>query len=102
MNGIDLRALDASPLHKDLFVVMDYMERTTRPTAVRTVWLWPESPPPSPRLRFKNPDGRPGIAIHLMTGNKVDYQDDLIHGAGLCCSQSQKLRRQQGRRCSTT
>jgi hypothetical protein len=29
VNGIDLRALGASPLHEDLFVVMDYMERST-------------------------------------------------------------------------
>ncbi|MEH2565037.1 hypothetical protein [Bradyrhizobium sp. AZCC 2289] len=79
VNGIDLRALGASPLHKDLFVVMDYMERSTAtnglgPNSVVTAGItaaFAAAP-------VQNPDGRPGIAIHLMTGNKIDYQDDLI------------------------
>jgi len=78
VNGIDLRALGASPLHKDLFVVMDFMERSTAtnglgPNSVVTAGItaaFAAAP-------VQNPDGRPGIAIHLMTGNKVDFQDDL-------------------------
>jgi hypothetical protein len=78
VNGIDLRAMGASPLHKDLFVQMDFMERSSA-----TNGLGPNSVVLSgitaafAAAPVQNPDGRPGIAIHLVTGNKVDFQDDL-------------------------
>lgn len=78
VNGIDLRALGASPLHKDIFVQMDYMERASAADALGPnvaviagiVQAFEEAP-------VANPHGKHGIAIHLITGNKVQYMDDM-------------------------
>ncbi|MBG0792251.1 hypothetical protein IYY11_02040 [Methylocystis sp. H62] len=78
VNGVDLRALGASPLHKDVFVWMDYMERDGATNGlgpnsvvlagIRNAFL---SAP------VQNPDGLTGINIHLVIGKKVQYVDDL-------------------------
>ncbi|MCE7028108.1 hypothetical protein [Jiella avicenniae] len=80
VNGIDLRAMGASPLHRDIFVEMDFMVRNTggasvdfRPTDAekrRIVESFAGAPVP-------NPDGLPGIAIHLVDGNEVPHDSDL-------------------------
>lgn len=78
VNGIDLRAMGASPTHKDIFVQMDYMERATATnglgpnTAVIAgiVKAFADAP-------VNNPDHKTGITIHLITGNKLTYVDDL-------------------------
>jgi hypothetical protein len=78
INGIDLRAMGASPLHKDIFVHMDYMER-----AGATNGLGPNSivlagiQSAFASAPVQNPDGRSGINIHLILGKKINYQDDL-------------------------
>lgn len=78
INGIDLRGMGASPLHKDIFVHMDYMER-----AGATNGLGPNSvvlagiQSAFASAPAQNPDGRSGINIHLIMGKKVEYQDDL-------------------------
>jgi hypothetical protein len=80
VNGIDLRAMGASPLHKDVFVEMDYMIRRTNGTMV-------DFRPTSEEKRrirasfagapVSNPDGVTGINIHLVDGNEVPYDRDL-------------------------
>lgn len=80
VNGIDLRAMGASPLHKDIFVEMDFMVRRSggstvdfRPTAEekdRIVQSFAAAPVP-------NPDGIPGVRIHLEDGEEVPHDADL-------------------------
>jgi hypothetical protein len=83
VNEIDLRSMGASPLRKDVFVEMDYMEKPGDPEALR--------PSSVTRSRIvaafagspnSNPDGTTGIAIHLIDGNAVPYDDDLDLQAG--------------------
>jgi hypothetical protein len=78
VNGIDLHAKGASPLHKDIFIEMDYMGRDSARYGLA---------PNSDVLRrieaifafapISNPDGRTGIDIHLELGNEVPYDEDL-------------------------
>ncbi len=80
VNGIDLRAMGASPLHKDIFVEMDYMIRRTNGTVIDF------RPTNEEKRRIRasfagapssNPDGIAGINIHLVDGNEVPYDQDL-------------------------
>lgn len=78
VNGIDLPALGASPLHKDAFVEMDFMKRASATrnlapndavlTRIRDVFE--EAP-------VENPDGIQGITMHLERGNEVPLDSDL-------------------------
>ena len=73
-NGYDLHKNGASPLHKDIFVEMDYMKRSTGTDeldfdaqvvrAIETIFK---------NSKVKNPDGITGINIHLERGNEVPY-----------------------------
>jgi hypothetical protein len=76
--GVDLRGMGASPRHKDLFVWMDYMVRESATNGLG----------PNPNvlqgitdaladLPVKNPDGKPGIAIHLIVGQELPHDPDL-------------------------
>lgn len=79
--GVDLPALGANPLHKDIFVEMDFMVRDTAsnglgPNAtvldgIRHVFS---------AALVNNPDGVRGINIHLETGNEVPH-DQLLNPA---------------------
>lgn len=78
VNDIDLRALGASPRHKDVFVQMDYMERADaanglgpNPTVIAGIRDAFANAPVS------NPDGTGGIDIHLIAGNKLGYMADM-------------------------
>jgi hypothetical protein len=78
VNGIDLRAKGASPLHKDIFVHMDFMTRASATNglgpndavleAITAVFAV---------ASVSNPDGRMGIAIHLERGKEVPFDADL-------------------------
>jgi hypothetical protein len=78
VNGIDLHANGASPLHKDIFIEMDYMRRDSASHGLgpnnnvlqRIEAIFASAP-------TSNPDGRTGINIHLELGNEVPYDDDL-------------------------
>lgn len=78
VNGIDLRALGASPLHKDVFVEMDYMTRATATNKLepsdavlrRIVEVFEGAP-------VENPDNSRGIRLHLERGNEVPHDPDL-------------------------
>lgn len=78
VNGLNLRAMGASPTHKDIFVQMDFMVRDSAGNGLG----------PNPAViagiidvfanaNVDNPDGKPGIAIHLLTGSEVAYDADL-------------------------
>jgi hypothetical protein len=80
VNGIDLRALGASPLHKDIFVEMDWMVRRTdgavldlRPNAevLRSIVAAFAGAP------VQNPDGSVGINIHLEFSGEVPFDEEL-------------------------
>lgn len=81
--AVDLRGMGASPLHKDLFVLMDYMIRPATPAN-------PQSYDPRPsqavlnsiRATYadadvENPDGTRGINVHLIWGKAVAH-DELL------------------------
>ncbi|HKQ99992.1 MAG TPA: hypothetical protein VJT09_04925 [Pyrinomonadaceae bacterium] len=78
IDGLDLHSLGASPLHKDIFVEMDFMQRASATNGLG---------PSDAVLRgieavfaaapVSNPDGRRGIDIHLIMGNEVPYDADL-------------------------
>ena len=78
VNGIDLPGKGASPLHKDIFVEMDYMRRDSAANGLGPnqavidgiVAIFAGAP-------VANPDGRDGIALHLEPGNEVAYDDVL-------------------------
>ena len=75
VNGIDLRAKHASPLHKDIFVEMDYMRRQTAANGLapnnavlkRIALIYANSP-------LSNPDGRDGINIHLEQAQTSEFR----------------------------
>jgi len=78
VNGIDLRAKGASPLHKDIFVHMDFMMRASavnglapNDTVLRAIEAVFAAAP------VANPDGRMGITIHLERGKEVPFDADL-------------------------
>jgi hypothetical protein len=83
VHGIDLRAMGASPLHKDIFIEMDYMRklgnldalRPTPATIARIEQAFERSP-------VRNPDGTTGIRIHLIEGEEVPFDEDLDIRAG--------------------
>lgn len=78
VNGINLRALGASPLHKDVFVQMDFMERSTATSGLGpNVGVIAGITAAFANAPVHNPDGKDGIAIHLITGNKLAYVADL-------------------------
>jgi subtilisin-like proprotein convertase family protein len=77
-NGINLLALGASPVHKDIFVEMDYMVRASaanglgpNSTVINGIVASFAAAPVS------NPDGSTGINIHCELGNEVPYDADL-------------------------
>jgi hypothetical protein len=78
VNGIDLQVKGASPLHKDIFIEMDYMRRDSARYGLapnnnvlrRIEAIFAFAP-------ISNPDGRTGIDIHLELGNEVPYDEDL-------------------------
>ncbi|MBF6332826.1 hypothetical protein IU452_30460 [Nocardia transvalensis] len=81
---VDLPAMGANPNHKDVFIEMDYMNGRLPSAAVldRIVEVFATAP-------VANPDGAPGIAIHLDAGdargskynlgggNQVPYDSNL-------------------------
>jgi hypothetical protein len=80
VNGVDLRAMGASPLHKDIFVEMDFMVHQSGGTSVDF------GPTDAEKARIvqsfaaanvPNPDNIPGIAIHLEDGDEVPHDADL-------------------------
>jgi hypothetical protein len=78
VNGIDLRGKGASPLHKDIFVHMDFMARASaanglapNDTVLRAIEAVFAAAPVS------NPDGRMGITIHFDRGKEVPFDADL-------------------------
>lgn len=77
-NGIDLRSMGASPLHKDIFVEMDYMNRSTAANGLgpnaNVINLIQQAFAAAP---VANPDNKSGINIHLITGNEVPYESNL-------------------------
>lgn len=78
VNGIDLAKLGASPLHRDVFVEMDYMTRDDASNGLgpsddvlkRIVEIFDSAP-------VDNPDGKPGIRLHLEIDSEVPYDEDL-------------------------
>jgi Bacterial TSP3 repeat len=78
VNGINLNGFGASPLHKDIFVQMDFMTRSSAANGlgpnenvlqgIRNVFA---------AAPVANPDGLTGINIHLVPGREVQYKDDL-------------------------
>lgn len=75
---IDLPALGANYLHKDVFVEMDYMQRSSAKNGLapnRTVMdqivkVFHEAP-------VSNPDGVSGIKLHLELDDRVPYDDNF-------------------------
>ncbi|HEX8285740.1 MAG TPA: hypothetical protein VF588_20455 [Pyrinomonadaceae bacterium] len=78
IDGLDLRSLGASPLHKDIFVEMDFMRR-----ASATHGLGPSDAvlrgieAAFAAAPLPNPDGLSGVNIHLTMGDEVPYDDNL-------------------------
>lgn len=79
---LDLPGMGAGPLHKDLFVEMDWMESPEYSLA--------PGPGVAPRLEaifaaapVDNPDGSPGIRLHLFLDSQVPWRDvlDVEEGA---------------------
>jgi hypothetical protein len=82
VNGVDLHAMGASPLHKDVYIEMDFMTRASATNGLG----WNQLVLDAIESTFKhapvdNPDGVPGIAIHLVPGNEVPHDPDLSPAA---------------------
>ncbi len=70
---LDLPALGADPMHKDIFVEVDFMEtRDPDPNALSDVILAFANAPVS------NPDGSDGINLHIEVDDQVPFQSELI------------------------
>lgn len=82
LGSIDLPAMGANPMHKDLFVELDWMtgQQVTRQAiqAMRAAF----AAAPINAGGVANPDGQPGITLHVDTGNWTD--PTAREGAGTC------------------
>jgi len=77
-NGIDLRAMGASPLHKDIFVEMDFMNRESASNGLGpNANVIQQIEFAFAKMPISNPDNVTGINIHLVAGNIVSYDEDL-------------------------
>lgn len=90
---IDLPAMGADPMHKDLFVELDYMPDagwslfgSNRPTqAVITEWKRAFCAAPPNTGGVLNPDGRPGVNLWVDTGGLMAvYPDGMETPIGPC------------------
>lgn len=78
VNGINLHAMGASPLHKDIFVEMDFMSRQSASNGLGPNANVIEGIKAAFRnAPVSNPDNVKGINIHLEPGNEVPYDADL-------------------------
>lgn len=76
---VNLPELGANPFHKDIFVEVDWMgaasgEKSHKPYSsviTRAKDTFSKAP------FITNPDGKPGINLHVELGNKVPHDDDL-------------------------
>jgi len=77
--GLNLRDMGASPLHKDIFVEMDYMTRASAANGlVPNASVLKRIEDSFSQAPVNNPDGTSGINIHLVLGNEIPYIDDLV------------------------
>jgi hypothetical protein len=67
---LNLRSLGANPLHKDIFVEVDYMQfhRPNDQAIIDDIAAFANSPLP-------NPDGNKGISLHVQVNEQVAHQD---------------------------
>jgi hypothetical protein len=74
--GLDLPALGASPLHRDVFVEMDWVKPFKYPVKPssevlrRLVAIFQDA-------TVDNPDGTPGIRLHLELGEEIPWMENL-------------------------
>ena len=78
VGGVDLKALGADPLRRDIFVEMDYMKS---PPGAR--YEIKPSPAVLERIKAvfrngpKNKHGKPDIALHLELGEELEWQEKV-------------------------
>lgn len=76
---VDLPGMGADPLHKDLFVWMDYMVRpgTTPVNFAPSQTIIDNTKTVFANAPVQNPDGTTGINIHPVLGTQVTYVESL-------------------------
>jgi hypothetical protein len=74
---VNLPAMGADPLHKDLFVWMDYMIRPDSVNLAPSQTVINNIKTAFANAPVQNPDGATGINIHPVLGNQVTYVETL-------------------------
>ncbi len=77
---IDFPALGADPMHKDLFLELDYMSshKPTQKVIDDVIAAFADAPSSS----VNNPDGLKGINLHIDLDESVSHQDNLVMWSG--------------------
>ncbi len=81
MIDLDLPAMGANPLHKDIFLELDWTARNipSRRNIQKVIDTYAQAPVDSGGVA--NPDGQPGITLHVDTGSLTE--DGLLVGENL-------------------
>jgi len=75
---LSLKALGANPLHKDIFVEVDYMQfHKPRTQAIMNVIN------SFAKADVTNPDRRPGITLHVLVNEQIPHQNTINGLSGL-------------------
>ncbi len=74
---VNLPAMGANPLHKDIFVEMDYMVKPLTGDLGPTSGMMNDIVSVFNNAPVNNPDGATGIHIHLQKDQEVPYDPDL-------------------------
>lgn len=78
-NGVfvNLPTLGADPNHKDIFVQADFMTGHKPDQTVINILQSAFASVPNSMFAVPNPDGKPGISLHVVVANELTHTDDL-------------------------
>jgi hypothetical protein len=81
-----LRAKGANPMHKDIFVEVDFMEfhRPNAQAITNVINSFARAPVP-------NPDGTTGIRLHVLVDEQIPHQDTINDYVGLATIKKSKF-----------
>lgn len=77
---LDLPALGANPMHKDIFLEIDYMEHHKEPLSAamnEVVRAFANAPAQFADGTYLNPDHQPGINLHYIIDDMIPHQNNL-------------------------
>jgi hypothetical protein len=82
----NLRAQGANPMHKDIFIEVDFMQfhRPMAQAITNVINSFARAP-------VSNPDGRPGITLHVVVNEQIPHQNTINDLSGLATIKSTRF-----------